>query len=160
MNNRVVALAIAAVAAVALPALGQTPPAYPTPPAPPSAQSTSPNGGPPPLPALSAEQSANLNAEMTRYRQWIDERVGRGELRPDEAQRLVEWRRWQLARQIAGLSNPEPARVVVRREYVYPAPAYDPWYQPYYAPPYAYYGPRISVCAGGFGRHAFGSICF
>jgi hypothetical protein len=40
--------------------------------------------------------------------------------------------------------------------YRYPAPYYDP---PYYAPPRAYYwGP--AVCAGGFGRHFGGRVCF
>jgi hypothetical protein len=116
------------------------------------------DSGPPPLPALSAEQSANLNDEMTRYRAQIDERVARGELRPDEAQRLVEWRRWQLARQIAGLVPPEPPRVIVQPEYAYRPYAYDPYYGPYYGP--RYYAPRVSVCAGGWGRHSFGSLCF
>lgn len=112
----------------------------------------------PPLPALTAEQSENLNRELTRYRQDVDPRVARGELTSEEAQRLVEWRRWQLARQIAGLTDPEPPRVIVQRQYVYAPPPppyyYDPWYRPYY------WGPRVSVCAGGFGRHSFGSICF
>ena len=47
-----------------------------------------------------------------------------------------------------------------------PAPVYVPYYTPsapyypyYYSPrPYAYWGP--SVCAGGFGRHFGGRICF
>jgi len=46
------------------------------------------------------------------------------------------------------------------------APLYAPYYRPaapynpyYYGPrPYAYWGP--SVCAGGFGRHFGGRICF
>lgn len=123
----------------------------------------------PPLPALTAEQSDNLNRELTPYRQDVDARVARGEITPDEAQRLLEWRRWQLARQIAGLSPPEAPPMVAHQQYAYPQPAppapgyvYDPWYRPYYyAPaPYPYYGPRISVCAGGWGHHAFGSLCF
>jgi hypothetical protein len=139
MKKGLIALALAGVVgAVVLPA---------------SAQS-----GPPALPALTAEQSENLSQELTRYRRDVDARVARGELAPDEAQKLIEWRRWQLARQIAGLTPPEAPRVVVQREYVYPAPppvwAYDPWYRPYY------YGPRVSVCAGGWGRHSFGSLCF
>ena len=122
----------------------------------------------PPLPALSAEQMSNLDQELLRYRRDVDDRVARGELREDEAQRLIEWRRWQLARQIAGLTPPEPTRVIVQREYV-PQPYYAPqpyaWgYDPYYGRPYyggpVYYGPRVSVCAGGFGRHSFGSLCF
>ncbi|HZQ62957.1 MAG TPA: hypothetical protein VFC24_16500 [Casimicrobiaceae bacterium] len=140
MKKGLMALALAgALGAVALPTLAQT--------------------SPPPLPALSAEQSENLNREMTRYRADVDARVARGELSQEEAQKLIEWRRWQLARQIAGLTPPEPPRVVVQREYVYPPPPayyYDPWYRPY---PY-YWGPRVSVCAGGWGRHSFGSVCF
>ncbi len=160
MKGRFPALAFAITvgAGMALPAHAQQPGvAYP---ATPQADS-----GPPPLPALSSEQATNLNDEMTRYRQWVDARVARGEVTPEEAQRLVEWRRWQLARQIAGLAEPEPPRVVVQREYV-ARPYYDPWYRPYYygppvyyAPP-VYYGPRLSVCAGGWGRHSFGSLCF
>ena len=138
MKRSVIALVLAAgMAAVALPAAAQS--------------------APPALPSLTAEQSENLNRELTRYRQDVDARVARAEMTPDEAQRLVEWRRWQLARQIAGLSDPEPPRVIVQRQYVYPAPplyAYDPWYRPYY------WGPRLSVCAGGWGRHSFGSVCF
>ncbi|MEO5698888.1 MAG: hypothetical protein ABIS17_14255 [Casimicrobiaceae bacterium] len=137
-------------------------------PAPGGAGGATTAGIPPALPALSPEQSANLNAEMTRYREWVDGRLARSEINAEEAQRLVEWRRWQLARQIAGLAAAEP-RVVVHREYVYPAvyPAYDPWYRPYdpwyrphYYAPRAYFGPRLSICAGGWGRHSFGSLCF
>lgn len=141
MKSSLIALALAgALGALAVPAWAQS--------------------SPPPLPALSAEQSENLNREMTRYRADVDARVARGELSPDQAQRLVEWRRWQLAQQIAGLTPPEPPRVIVERQYVYAPPPppvwYDPWYRPY---PY-YYGPRVSVCAGGWGRHSFGSLCF
>ena len=53
--------------------------------------------------------------------------------------------------------GPPPAYIVE------PAPVYGPYYRPvvpyYYGPrPYAYWGP--SVCAGGFGRHFGGRICF
>ncbi len=110
----------------------------------------------PPLPSLTPEQSENLSQELTRYRRDVDARVSRGELAPDEAQKLIEWRRWQLARQIAGLTPPEAPPVIVQRQYVYGPPpvVYDPWYRPYY------YGPRVSLCAGGWGRHSFGSVCF
>lgn len=128
-----------------------------------TAMPTIAQSAPPALPALSAEQSANLEQELSRYQRDIDDRVARGEVRPDEGERLLGWRRWQLARQIAGLTPPEPPRVVVQRQYVVqPDPwAYDPyWYpRPYWGPRY-YYGPRVSVCAGGGGRHAFGSFCF
>ena len=156
MRNSLVALALAAASSVvALPA---------------AAQAVAP-----PLPALTAEQSDNLNRELTPYRQEVDERVAHGEITPDQAQRLLEWRRWQLARQIAGLAPPEAPMVAQQQygypqpygypqqyayppQYVYPPPApayaYDPWYRPYY------YGPRISVCAGGAGHHGFASFCF
>lgn len=118
----------------------------------------------PPMPALSAQQAANLDQELLMYRRGVDDRVARGELRSEEAQRLVEWRRWQLARQIAGLAPAEPARVIVERRYVAEpyAAGYGPYpyyAQPYYYPP-RYYVPRLSVCAGGWGRHSFGSLCF
>ena len=116
----------------------------------------------PQMPALSPEQTQNLNNEMSRYQADVDARVQRGELAPDEAQRLLDWRRWQLARQIAGLTPTEPPRVIVRQEYAPPPPVYyDPYYYqppPYYRP--YWYGPRVSVCAGGFGHHSFGSLCF
>ena len=129
---------------------------------------------PPPLPVLTAEQSANLEQEMARYQQDVDARVARSEVTPVEAQRLLAWRRWQLARQVAGLA-PRPveaAPVFVEAYPRYAEPYYysrpyavtRPYYwepQPYYwrAEPY-YWGPRISFCAGGFGRRGFGSLCF
>lgn len=136
--------------------------------------SSSAETAPPPLPALSAEQSANLEQEMARYRQDVDSRVARSEVTEAEAQRLLAWRRWQLARQVAGLA-PRPveaAPVFVEtnpyygRPYDYGGPyAYARPYhwepRPYFwgAEPY-YWGPRISFCAGGFGRRSFGSLCF
>jgi hypothetical protein len=44
----------------------------------------------------------------------------------------------------------------------YAAPYYGPYYGPYYRGPrpYAYWGPSVSVCAGGFGRNFGGRICF
>ena len=44
----------------------------------------------------------------------------------------------------------------------YTAPYYGPYYGPYYRGPrpYAYWGPSVSVCAGGFGRNFGGRICF
>lgn len=178
MNRTLLVIALLGLSAAALPAAAQSPGTYaapnattpaPIPPMTPPGPSMAPqppdSSGPPGLPALSPEQSANLNQEMARYRQWVDERLAHGELRPDEAQRLVEWRRWQLARQIAGLAPPEPRvaepRYVVREPYG-PYPYYAPPAPAYYAPPVPayYYGPRISVCAGGWGHHSFGSVCF
>jgi hypothetical protein len=51
--------------------------------------------------------------------------------------------------------EPSPAYV----PYYTPSVPYYPYYPYYYGPrPYAYWGP--SVCAGGFGRHFGGRICF
>ncbi len=136
--------------------------------------SSSAETAPPPLPTLTAEQSANLEQEMVRYRQAVDARVVRSEVTETEAQRLLAWRRWQLARQVAGLA-PRPVEVApifdetnryygrphnYGRPYAYARPYFwEP--RPYYwgAEPY-YQGPRISFCAGGFGRRSFGSLCF
>jgi len=131
---------------------------------------------PPPLPTLTQQQSEDLQARVDAYRRQTDERVARGEITPDEAARLVQWREWQIARQIASASARPPrdedapadyydARPP-RDVYMSPAPAYGPYYYPapyypapYWGPrPYAYWGP--SICAGGFGHHFGGSICF
>ena len=128
---------------------------------------------PPERPALTPQQSEDLQARMDAYRRETDGRVARGEITADEAARLLSWREWQIARQIASA----PARAYnddavppdyyeprPRGHVVDPAPAYGPYYYrypaPYYwgPPPYAYWGP--SLCAGGFGRHFAGRICF
>ena len=126
---------------------------------------------PPPLPALSQQQSEDLQARVDAYRRQTDERVARGEITPDEAMRLVQWREWQVARQMASdsarpaIDEDVPADYYAsappRDVYVIPAPAYGPYYYPapYWGPrPYAYWGP--SICAGGFGHHFGGRVCF
>jgi len=156
--------------------------------APASAQSS-----PPALPALTQQQMQDVNAQMDAYRRATDARVARNEISPDEAARLVQWREWQIAQQVAS-ARPAPLPAASDRapadyagvppdyresappDYdstvppdgyaVEPAPLYAPYYRPavpyypyYYGPrPYAYWGP--SVCAGGFGRHFGGRICF
>src|SRR6478752_1366526 len=133
---------------------------------------------PPPLPSLTQPQSQELAAQMDGYRRATDTRVARNEITANEAARLVQWREWQIAQQIAATRPaPVPATTAgapadnsqVPPDYrdgappdyyaVEPAPLYAPYYSPavpyypyYYGPrPYAYWGP--SVCAGGFGRH-------
>jgi hypothetical protein len=139
---------------------------------------------PPPLPELTPEQSQAVEQRLDAYRTQTEQRVSRGEITSDEADRLIAWREWQIARQVAGAGNapssdippdytPPPGQrdyaAPVPRDYVVvqPPPYYGPYYRypapyyyvPYYAPPRAYYwGP--AVCAGGFGRHFGGRICF
>ena len=129
---------------------------------------------PPPLPSLTSEQSARVQQEMDRYRRELDDRLARGNIMPDEAQRLAAWHEWQYAQREAGLAPPGPSiarRDDVPPDYVppppvrYAAPAYyygPPvrYYEPapYYLSPPLYWGP--SVCAGGGGRHGFARFCF
>jgi hypothetical protein len=128
---------------------------------------------PPPLPSLTSEQSARVQQEMDRYRRELDDRLSRGNIMPDEAQRLAAWHEWQYAQREAGLAPPGPSiarRDDVPPDYVpppvrYAAPAYyygPPvrYYEPapYYLAPPLYWGP--SICAGGGGRHGFARFCF
>jgi len=129
---------------------------------------------PPPLPELTPQQSADVQQRVDAYRRDTEARVARGEITPDEADRLVQWREWQLAQQAAGLAPSAP-----RIAYDAPPPDYydarprqyagaePPYYGPYYrypAPyyygpgPYYYWGP--TVCAGGFGHHFGARFCF
>lgn len=137
---------------------------------------------PPALPALTPQQSSEVQQRLDLYRRQTEGRVARGDISADEADRLMNWRSWQIARQVAGIapSPPPPAMSydAVPPDYherppqdyvVEPPPYYSPYYAPpyyapYYAPPY-YSGPRPyywgpAVCAGGFGRHFGGRICF
>ena len=125
--------------------------------------------GTPSMPPLTADQSQQIRNEMDAYRRETDARVARGEITPDEAQRLLQWREWQLAQQAAGLAPappppqsrvaaappPYPAPPPPRYYYPYPYPYYYP--APYYGPYYAPFG--VSVCAGRAWHHGFGSFC-
>jgi hypothetical protein len=146
---------------------------------------------PPAPPALSEQQSQEVHARIDAYRRATDARVQRGEISADEAARLVAWREWQIAQQMAATTAranaPRDAGVPpdydgsrdadaprLRGDYesrpgdyyvVEPPPVYAPYpYYRYPAPyywgprPYAYWGP--SICAGGFGRHFGGRVCF
>jgi len=147
---------------------------------------------PPALPSLTQSQSQELTSRMEDYRRATDARVARNEITVEEGTRLVQWREWQIAQQIAAANaSPRPAATAgapaayppVPPDYregvppdnrqsdppdyytVQPAPVYVPYYRPapyypyyYGSRPYAYWGP--SVCAGGFGHHFGGRICF
>jgi len=117
---------------------------------------------PPALPDLTTAQTEQVQRQLSDYRRSVEARISSGEINPDEGQRLIAWREWQIANQVAGLAPQAPPaqpphRVV--REYVYP-PAYVPppaYVAPYYAGP-LFWGP--TVCAGGFGHHWGGRVCF
>ena len=63
---------------------------------------------PPALPALTPEQSASVERRLDLYRKETEGRVSRGEISADEADRLLQWREWQIARQVAATA-PSPA---------------------------------------------------
>ena len=123
---------------------------------------------PPPLPALSASQSADVQRQLDLYRTEINGRVSRGDITADEGDRLIRWREWQIAQQVAGNTAPGPNADSVppdyvagppARQYVYTAPPTVVYPAPYYYAPRPYYwGP--AVCAGGWGRHFGGRFCF
>ena len=152
---------------------------------------------PPPLPTLTPQQSAEVEQRIDPYRKQTQDRVARGEITADEADRLVRWREWQIARNVAAPAPPPdygaprdygtppdyaapreygaspdyvappdygaraPQVVVVEPPPRYYVPPYYPYAYPapyYWAPRPYYYGP--SICAGGFGHHFGGRICF
>jgi hypothetical protein len=142
------------------------------------APAASAQSSPPALPALTPQQSSEVEQRLDPYRRQTEDRVARGDITADEADRLLRWRGWQIARQVArGPSSAPPSAAYDQvppdyyqsrpRDYVVAPPAYDaPDYAPYYryAAPY-YWGPSPyfwgpAVCAGGFGRHFGGRICF
>ena len=154
----VLALGVAgAPAALAQPAPGTT--AMPGP-----AATTAPYSATgPAMPQLDAAKSAEVQRQIGLYRTEIDGRVARGEITAAEAERLLQWREWQIARQVAGLAPPpgpvmEEVPVPVVREYYRPYYAYPYYYGPAYYPSPYYFGAR--VCAGGWGRHFGGRFCF
>jgi hypothetical protein len=153
-----------AVAALAMPLAGGAQPA-PTQPAPPP---QNPAASAPQMPTLTPDQSEQVHQQMAGERRTMEARVARGEVTPDEAERFLAWREWQIARQVAGLAPP-PSPAIERgletprpRQYAYAYP--PPYYYPPPPPPY-YWGPRYyywgpTVCAGGWGHHGGGRICF
>ena len=121
-----------------------------------------------------------VDQQVAKTRGEVEARVARGDMSPDEAERLIGWRQWQLEQQAAGQA-PQPAIIArqdaeaQRQVVVVPAPRpyyapypYAPYPPPYYAPGYGYgsapgYGgwaPGIGICAGSGGRHYGASVCF
>ncbi len=116
----------------------------------------------PPMPTLTADQSAQVNQQIAAERATMEARVGRGEVTPDEAERFLAWREWQIARQVTGAAPP-PSTVQQQVESPPPRYVYAP--SPYYYGPAPYYwGPRYywgpTICAGGWGHHVGGGLCF
>jgi len=132
---------------------------------------------------MTVEQTEQVNQALALYRSDTEARVGRGEITPDEAELLIAWRHWQLARQATGEAPPPPAppqamgspppgtvapySYAGRQAYVspyYPAPYYAaPYYPPsYYAPYYgqpAPYSWGFSVCGGRGYRNGWAGFC-
>jgi DNA-binding transcriptional regulator YdaS (Cro superfamily) len=119
----------------------------------------------PVMPSLTPEQSTQVQQQVAAERRTMEARVGQGEVTPDEAERFLAWREWQIAQQVAGVAPPPSA--AVQRQLDSPPPRYvyenpSPYYYgpaPYYYGPAPYYwGP--TVCAGSWGRHGGGRLCF
>ena len=117
---------------------------------------------------LTDEQQAYVDRTLESYKNEVDARLARGDITPDEAQRLLAWRQWQLAQQIAGTAPPSnilegQAQADARRAAAppYPYPYYAPWGWGYgYFGPYAP-GPVIygGVCVGGASHNFAGRVC-
>ena len=111
-------------------------------------------------PPLTAAQAAAVQAELDAYRRDVDARLAAGAITPDEAQKLMAWRQFQLAQQVAGAAPP-PDIIALQAQ----ADAQRP-VTPYFiydAPPPAFgllWAVRPSICAGGFSRGWGGSVCF
>jgi hypothetical protein len=127
------------------------------------------NSAPPASEQWVEQQTAKIRSE-------VEARVARGDMTPDEAERLIGWRHYQLAQQAAGQA---PAPAIQERQQAVaaaPRPYYAaPYPGPYYTAPYGYaygpygygypygyprYAPGIAVCAGGVGHHFAGGVCF
>ena len=166
MKSLALVAALACVAGAPAALAQSTPPDY-TPP--PSTLAPAASASVPPMPTLDANQSAAVQRQLAPYRSQIDARIARGEITAEEGGRLLQWREWQIARQVARAappataydSAPPPGTTYDQAppgatydQAPPPSPTYDqapppvqpyysqPYYVPYYRPYYApYYGP-------------------
>ena len=182
MKRLALVAALASLAGAPAALAQSTPPDY----TPPSATSPAPAplGGVPPMPSLDTNQGAEVQRQLAPYRSQIDARVARGEITPEEAGRLLQWREWQIAQQVARRTPPAGGAYDAPPSAVYDAPppgadapppqgSYDqatppgpyaqaqppvPYYypQPYYAAPYygPYYAPPYYYYGPGYYRPA------
>lgn len=170
--------ALAAIALAAAPAYAAAPSQTFIPAPQPSAVAPVGTAGTAPGDATPPASEQWVDQQTAKIRSDVEARVARGDMTPDEAERLIGWRRWQLEQQAAGQA-PAPA-ILERQKAVataprtvvvapYPAPYYATPYGGYYYGPYGYgpygpgylrYAPGIAVCAGGIGHHFAGGVCF
>jgi hypothetical protein len=116
----------------------------------------------PDAPPLTEAQARDVQREIDAYRQEVQQRLAQGALTPDEAQRLIAWRQWQLAQQAAGAVAPSQifelqARADAERAAFVPPYAYYDGYAPAYGGVWVV---RPAVCAGRWGRGWAGNVCF
>lgn len=123
------------------------------------AQSPAPVSAAPPL---TEAQALDVQRELDAYRQDVQQRLAQGALTPDEAQRLLAWRQWQLAQQAAGTVAPSQILELQARADAERASMVAPYaYYDGYAPAFgALWAVRPAVCAGRWGRGWAGSVCF
>jgi len=129
MKRLAIVAALASLAGATSALAQPTPPDY-TPPS--SSSAPAPSTSVPPLPSMDANQSAEVQRLLAPYRTQIDARVASGEIAPQEAGRLLQWRERQIARQVVGNAAPP------RAAYDHAAPPgspYDPPPQGTYNPP-------------------------
>ena len=111
-------------------------------------------------PPLTAAQATAVQAELDAYRRDVDARLAAGTITPEEAQKLVAWRQFQLAQQIAGAAP--PSDIIALQAQADAQRPVTPYFI-YDAPPPAFgllWALRPAICAGGFSRGWGGSVCF
>jgi hypothetical protein len=102
--------------------------------------------------ALSPAAEQWIEQQTAAFRRDVEVRVGRGDMTPDEAERLIAWRHWQLTQQAAGLA---PHSSIVEAQN-----AGDSARRQMMVVPGPFFVPPPVVCAGGINHHFAGSFCF